>query len=128
MEKKGTERAARGPVVGRKTHSGCPSLRGTEGAATLYSLVESAKLNALEPRLYLRVAVRAGLRHEVVPLPHEVKAMLAEGKVDPTDYDDHTEGIVNAAIAVAQIEAARAGPRPAKPDRHTNSKTAPRTA
>ena len=128
LDNNGTERAARGPVVGRKNHYGSHSLRGTEVAATLYSLVESAKLNALEPRLYLRVAVRAGLRHEVVPLPHEVKAMLAEGKVDPTDYDDHTEGIVNAAIAVAQIEAARAGPRPDKPDRHTNSKTAPRTA
>ena len=67
--------------------------------------MESAKLNDLEPRLYLRVAVRAGLRHETVPLPHEVKAMLAEGKLDPRDFDDATEGIVNAALA-----AARAGP------------------
>lgn len=118
LDNNGTERAARGPVVGRKNHYGSHSLRGTEVAATLYSLVESAKLNGLEPRLYLRVAVRAGLRHETVPLPHEVKAMIAEGKIDPADFDDHTEGIVNAAIAAAQIEAARAGPLD-KPDRHT---------
>jgi hypothetical protein len=124
LDNNGTERAARGPVVGRKNHYGSHSPRGTEVAATLYSLVESAKLNALEPRFYLRVAVRAGLRREVVPLPHEVKAMLAEGKVDPTDYDDSTEGIVDAAIAAARVEAARvetarAGPTLDNPDRHT---------
>jgi transposase len=119
LDNNGTERAARGPVVGRKNHYGSHSLRGTEVAATLYSLVESAKLNALEPRLYLRVAVRAGLRREVVPLPHEVKAMLAEGKLDPTDYDDHVEGIVDAALAAARVEAARAGPTPDTPDRST---------
>ena len=31
-----TERAIRGPVVGRKNHYGSKSRRGTEGAATLY--------------------------------------------------------------------------------------------
>jgi transposase len=128
LDNNGTERAARGPVVGRKNHYGSHSLRGTEVAATLYSLVESAKLNDVEPRLYLRVAVRAGLRHETVPLPHEVKALLAEGRLDPADYDDHTEGIVNAAIAAAQSEAARAGPRPDKPDRDTNEAARPPTA
>jgi len=117
LDNNGTERAARGPVVGRKNHSGSHSLRGTEVAATLYSLVESAKLNDVDPRLYLRVAVRAGLRHETVPLPHEVRALLAEGKLDPADYDDHTEEIVNAAIAAAQVEAARGQARPDKPDR-----------
>jgi transposase len=115
LDNNGTERAARGPVVGRKNHYGSHSLRGTEVAASLYSLVESAKLNALEPRFYLRVAVRAGLRREVVPLPHEVKAMLAEGKIDPNDYDDHTEGIVDAAIAAARVEAPAAGPTPHNP-------------
>jgi transposase len=128
LDNNGTERAARGPVVGRKNHYGSHSLRGTEVAGTLYSLVESAKLNDVEPRLYLRVAVRAGLRHETVPLPHEVKALLAEGKLDPADYDDHTEEIVNAAIAAAQIEAARAGRRPDKPDRDATEAVEPPTA
>ena len=119
LDNNGTERAVRGPVVGRKNHYGSHSLRGTEVAAMLYSLVESAKLNGVEPRLYLRVAVRAGLRHETVPLPHEVRALLAEGKLNPADYDGPTEEIVSAAIAAAQVEAARAGPRPEKPDRDT---------
>jgi hypothetical protein len=112
--------------VGRKNHYGSHSLRGTEVAATLYSLMESAKLNALEPRLYMRVAVRAGLRHETVPLPHEVKAMLADGTIDPADYDDHTEAIVNAAIAAAHVAAARAGPPP-EPDRNQTPAAAPTT-
>jgi hypothetical protein len=108
LSNNGTERAARGPVVGRKNHYGSHSLRGTEVAATFYSLVESAKLNDLEPRFYLRVAARAGLRHETVPLPHEVKAMMANGRLNPADYDEYIEGIVNAALAAA----ARAGPTP----------------
>lgn len=101
LDNNGSERAARGPVLGRKNHYGSRSLRGTEVAATFYSLVESAKLNGLEPRLYLRIAVRAGLRHETVPLPHEVKAMLAAGTLAPADFDDDTEGIVHAALAAA---------------------------
>ncbi|MGK3998869.1 IS66 family transposase [Sorangium sp. So ce1024] len=105
LDNNGTERAARAPVIGRKNHYGSHSLRGTEVAATFYSLVESAKLNGLEPRFYLRVATRAGLRRETVPLPHEVKAMLAAGKLDPNDFEDHTEGIVRAALAAARAAA-----------------------
>ena len=111
LDNNGSERAARGPVLGRKNHYGSRSLRGTEVAATFYSLVESAKLNGLEPRLYLRIAVRAGLHHETVPLPHEVKAMLAAGALVPADYDDDTEGIVHAALAAASA-ATRTGTIP----------------
>jgi len=118
LDNNGTERAARGPVLGRKNHYGSHSQRGTEVAATLYSLVESAKLNDLEPRLYFQVAVSAGLRHETVPLPHEVKAMLAEGKLDPRDFEDHTEGIVNVALAAAHAPArASPGTEPPNPPR-----------
>ncbi len=67
-----TERALRGPVVGRKNHYGSRSRRGTEAAAVIYSLVESAKLCELEPKAYLRAAVAAALRNEPVPLPHEM--------------------------------------------------------
>lgn len=103
LDNNGSERAARGPVVGRKNHYGSRSLRGTEVAATFYSLVESAKLNGLSPRFYLRVAARAGLRGEQVPLPHEVKAMLASGTLDPATYEDDTEQLVAAALAAARV-------------------------
>ena len=75
------------------------------------------------PRFYLRVAARAGLRHETVPLPHEVKAMLADGKVNPADYDEYIEGIANAALAAA----ARSGPVPdaSRDDPSTQGSTPP---
>jgi len=68
------ERCMRGPVVGRKNHYGSRSLRGTQVAAILYSLIETAKLVGIDPKAYLRTATLAGLRGEVVPLPHELVA------------------------------------------------------
>lgn len=74
VDNNATERAIRGPVIGRKNHYGSRSKRGTEVAAVIYSLVESAKLCELEPRAYLRTAVHAALKGEPVPLPHELPA------------------------------------------------------
>jgi transposase len=67
-----TERALRGPVVGRKNHFGSRSRRGTEAAAILYSLVESAKLAGVDPDAYLQAAIVAALGDGQVPLPHEI--------------------------------------------------------
>ena len=53
-----TERAFRGPVVGRRNHFGSKSRRGTEAAAILYSIIETAKANGLDPAAYLIAAVR----------------------------------------------------------------------
>jgi transposase len=74
LDNNATERAIRGPVIGRKNHYGSRSKRGTEVAAVIYSLVESAKLCGLDPRAYLRAAVHAALKGEQVPLPHELPA------------------------------------------------------
>lgn len=71
LDNNASERAARGPVVGRKNHYGSRSVRGTEVAAILYSLLESAKLARVDPAAYLEHAVRASLRKEPIPLPHE---------------------------------------------------------
>ena len=70
IDNNGAERAARGPVVGRKNHYGSRSVRGTEVAAILYSLLESAKLAGVDPAAYLAHAVRCGVRGEQIPLPH----------------------------------------------------------
>jgi transposase len=69
-----SERALRGPVIGRVNHIGSRSKRGTEAAAILYSLVESAKRANVEPAAYLDLAARAGLGGGVIPLPHEAAA------------------------------------------------------
>ena len=51
------ERLLRSPVVGRKTWTGTHSKRGAQTAAILFSLVESCKLNQLNPREYFKKLV-----------------------------------------------------------------------
>lgn len=74
LDNNATERALRGPVQGRKNHYGSRSRRGTEVAALFYSLVESALLNGIDPREYLRVAALAAIAGQTLPLPHELAA------------------------------------------------------
>jgi transposase len=73
-----TERSLRNPVVGRKNHYGSKSRRGTEAAAILYSLVDSARLVDLEPKAYLHRAIRAALDGRPIPLPHQVVRDLTD--------------------------------------------------
>ena len=61
-----TERGIRGPVVGRKNHYGSKSRRGTAVAATLYSILETAKLHGIDPAKYLLEALRAADRGEAL--------------------------------------------------------------
>jgi transposase len=68
-----TERAIRGPVVGRKNHYGSKSRLGTQVAATLYTILETAKLHAVDPAAYLVEAVRAAERGETL-LPWQLVA------------------------------------------------------
>jgi transposase len=68
-----TERGIRGPVVGRRNHFGSKSRRGTEAASVLYSLIESAKINGVDPARYLAAAVRAA-RLGGVLLPWQMDA------------------------------------------------------
>ena len=48
------ERLLRSPVVGRKTWYGTHSKRGAKTAAILFTLVESCKLNKVNPRTYFK--------------------------------------------------------------------------
>ena len=67
------ERAIRGPVVGRKNHYGSRSRRGTEVAAVLYSLIESAKLLGIDPKAYLLKATLAAIKNPgTVTLPGDL--------------------------------------------------------
>jgi transposase len=73
-----TERGIRGPVIGRRNHFGSKSARGTEVAAILYSLVESAKASGIDPIAYLaEVATRAKESPGAVLLPADFIAQLA---------------------------------------------------
>jgi transposase len=66
LDNNATERGIRGPVVGRRNHFGSKSRRGTEVAAVLYSLLETAKLHDVDPARYLREAALADARGEVL--------------------------------------------------------------
>jgi transposase len=73
-----TERGLRGPVVGRRNHFGSKSARGTVVAATMYSLVESAKVAGIDPVAYLvEVATRAKGRAGAALLPADFKTATA---------------------------------------------------
>ena len=71
LDNNATERGIRGPVVGRKNHYGSKSRRGTEVAATFYTLIETAKLHGVNPAEFLLAAVRAADRGEVL-MPWEL--------------------------------------------------------
>jgi transposase len=67
-----TERALRGVVLGRKNHFGSRSERGTKVAAMMYSLVETAKINGVDPELYLKLAALESIAGRPIPLPHQL--------------------------------------------------------
>ncbi len=66
LDNNATERAIRGPVVGRKNHYGSKSRSGTEVASRLYSILETCKLHGVNPAIYLHTAVIAADRGELV--------------------------------------------------------------
>jgi transposase len=73
LDNNATERAIRGPVVGRKNHYGSKSRRGTEVAATLYTVLETLKLHGKDPAAYLHAAILAADRGSVL-LPWQFSA------------------------------------------------------
>lgn len=74
-----TERAMRNVVVGRKNHYGSRSRRGTEVAAILYTLVETARLCGVDPEEYLRRALRVAIEKPgEVLLPQTMAAQTSK--------------------------------------------------
>ena len=68
-----TEQEVRNWVLGRKNHYGSRSRRGTEVAAILYTVLESARLRGVNPRDYLRIAAEAAIRQPGrATLPHQL--------------------------------------------------------
>ena len=68
-----TEQEIRNWVLGRKNHYGSRSRRGTEVAAIFYTVLESAKLCAVNPRDYLRIAAESAIcQPGRATLPHQL--------------------------------------------------------
>jgi transposase len=81
LDNNATERALRGPVVGRRNHFGSKSERGTQVAALFYSLIETAKLCSVNPSKYLLEATRAATRGEIL-LPGDFAQRAASDAQD----------------------------------------------
>jgi len=71
------ERLMRSPVIGRKTWYGNHSKRGAQTTAILFSLVESCKLNQVNPREYFSKLVQDLHKGQKAYTPSEFK-MLCE--------------------------------------------------
>ncbi len=67
------ERLLRGPVLGRKNFYGNHSPRGAATSAVLYTIIESCKLNHLDPNKYLMDTAKALLNGERAFTPHAYK-------------------------------------------------------
>jgi transposase len=63
------ERTLRHAVVGRKNYYGSKSIDGADMAATLFTVIESCKRVALDPRSYMVMAIKASARGETPPTP-----------------------------------------------------------
>ncbi len=80
------ERALRHVVVGRKNFLGSKSIDGADTAATLYTVIESAKRAGIQARGYLEyVADTAGREHD--PLTPLELAWVIDGKLPPPQPD-----------------------------------------
>lgn len=76
IDNNGQERLLRSPIVGRKTWYGTHSERGAKTAAILFSIVESCKLNGVNPREYVPVQVENIKHGRQIQTPSE----FAKGK------------------------------------------------
>ncbi len=70
-----SERLLRNPVIGRKTWYGTHSKRGAETAAILFSIVESCKLNQINPKEYLKKLVQDLHQGKSAYTPKEYKEL-----------------------------------------------------
>jgi hypothetical protein len=59
IDNNSAERILRSPVIGRKTWFGTHSVLGAETTAVLFSIMESCKLNKVNPTAYLKAVVQA---------------------------------------------------------------------
>lgn len=65
IDNNAAERALRGPVLGRKNYLFAGADSGGERAAVLYTLLETAKLNGIDPEAYLRDVLARIAEHPI---------------------------------------------------------------
>lgn len=76
IDNNGSERLLRSPVVGRKTWYGTHSRAGAQAAAVHFTIVESCKLNRVNPRQYYLDAVDRIHQKQELLTPRQFKEIL----------------------------------------------------
>jgi transposase len=71
IDNNGSERFIRSPVIGRKTWYGTHSENGAVATATHFTLVETCKLNKVNPRAYYKAIVTAILGRDTLFTPYQ---------------------------------------------------------
>lgn len=83
IDNNAAERALRGVALGRKNYLFAGADCGGERAATLYSLIETAKLNGLGPQAYLRYVLTHLPEHPINRVAELLPWHVAEHLVEP---------------------------------------------
>ena len=76
MHNNAQERLLRSHVVGRKTWYGVHSERGAFTAAVLFSIIETRKLNKINPKEYLKSITEDLLHGRIPPTPSKFKSLV----------------------------------------------------
>lgn len=66
------ERALRHVVLGRKNFAGSKTINGADVAATLYTVIESAKKSGLQPREYMKYVIEERWHGRDPKSPYEI--------------------------------------------------------
>jgi hypothetical protein len=84
IDNNAAERALRGPVLGRKNYLFAGADSGGERAAVLYTLLETAKLNGIDPEAYLRDVLARIAEHPI----NRIDALLPWNLAQKTKRDE----------------------------------------
>jgi hypothetical protein len=84
IDNNAAERALRAVALGRKNYLFAGSDRGGESAAAIYSLIGTAKLNGLDPELYLRNVLSRIAEHPINRIEDLLPWNFAQDSRHPT--------------------------------------------
>lgn len=84
------ERALRHVVMGRKNFGGSKTINGADAAASIYTVIESAKRVGVEPREYLKYLIEARWEKEqtLTPLEYSLRKHGPNPTITPPPKDD----------------------------------------
>lgn len=84
------ERALRHVVLGRKNFAGSKTINGADVAATLYTVIETAKKNGLQPKDYMKQVITERWHKREPKTPHQI-AVERWGKNSKIEFPEKSD-------------------------------------